>query len=177
MLAILPCSVRSILACSERKKSFDGLVPAIQLYDGPTFRVLRKFIRGADDLVPTVLILSAKHGLIEAGTRIRTYDVRMNPSRAERMRRRVQERLADIMRSSEIQSVGVCLGRDYRRAIDGFESVAGNVVIDVLGGGLGKRLRNLRDWLHRDVSSKSDERRSKKRAYRPTGRHIQKPGL
>jgi hypothetical protein len=34
-----------ILACSRRKRPDEGLLPAIERYDGPAFRVLRHFLR------------------------------------------------------------------------------------------------------------------------------------
>jgi hypothetical protein len=34
-----------ILACSRRKRPDEGLLPAIERYDGPAFRVLRRFLR------------------------------------------------------------------------------------------------------------------------------------
>ena len=34
-----------ILACSRRKRPDEGLLPAIERYDGPTFCVLRRFLR------------------------------------------------------------------------------------------------------------------------------------
>ena len=53
-----------ILACSRRKRLDEGLLPAIDRYDGPAFRVLRRFLRERPAGAPDVLILSAKHGLI-----------------------------------------------------------------------------------------------------------------
>jgi hypothetical protein len=55
-----------ILACSQRKNPARGKLPAIDRYDGPAFRVLRKYSRDSAANLPTVLILSAKHGLIAA---------------------------------------------------------------------------------------------------------------
>ena len=53
-----------ILACSRRKRLDEGLLPAIDRYDGSAFRVLRRFLRERPAGAPDVLILSAKHGLI-----------------------------------------------------------------------------------------------------------------
>ena len=55
-----------ILSCSQRKAPAKGRLPAIDRYDGPAFRVLRKYLREGPAEVPTVLILSAKYGLIES---------------------------------------------------------------------------------------------------------------
>ena len=55
-----------ILACSRRKRPDDGLLPAIERYDGPAFRVLRRYLRERPAGAPDVFILSAEHGLIGA---------------------------------------------------------------------------------------------------------------
>lgn len=34
-----------ILSCSRRKRSDRGLLPALERYDGPTYRVMNKFLR------------------------------------------------------------------------------------------------------------------------------------
>ena len=34
-----------ILACSRRKRPDEGLLPAIERYDGPALRVVRRFLR------------------------------------------------------------------------------------------------------------------------------------
>jgi hypothetical protein len=67
-----------IIACSERKNSAVGLLPAIDRYDGPAFRVLRKYLREHAERAPSILILSAKYGLIPAGQEIPMYERRLS---------------------------------------------------------------------------------------------------
>jgi hypothetical protein len=55
-----------ILSCSQRKAPWEGDLPALDRYDGPAFRVLRKYLRTHSDDSLAILILSAKFGLIEA---------------------------------------------------------------------------------------------------------------
>ena len=72
-----------IVACSQRKRSDPGLLPAIERYDGVNFRVLRKARREGywpENL--DVLILSAKYGLLKPDTLIEDYDSRMTQERA-----------------------------------------------------------------------------------------------
>jgi hypothetical protein len=66
-----------ILACTGTKRPVTGPVPALQLYDGPTFRVLRN--GPAPD---AALILSAEHGLIDANALIGPYNKRMDGAAA-----------------------------------------------------------------------------------------------
>ena len=58
-----------ILSCSQRKHTSLDPLPAIERYDGPLFKVLRRFLREsshqARDL--DVFILSAAYGLIPGG--------------------------------------------------------------------------------------------------------------
>jgi hypothetical protein len=75
-----------ILACSQRKRPDEGLLPAVERYDGPTFRVLRRFLREGISEPPDVLILSAEHGLIPQDLPIAAYDRKMTPARARELR-------------------------------------------------------------------------------------------
>ena len=55
-----------ILSCSKAKRADCGLLPAIDRYDGPFFRVLRRYLRQQPADPPVVHILSAEFGLIPA---------------------------------------------------------------------------------------------------------------
>lgn len=74
-----------ILACSQRKKPGQRKLPAIERYDGPAFRVVRKYLRESDGDPIRILILSAKYGLIAANEKIGNYDCRLNQTAALRM--------------------------------------------------------------------------------------------
>src|SRR2546422_10068170 len=72
-----------VLGCSAAKTNVRGIIPAINLYDGPAFRVLRAFLRDyrwPDPL--SIAVLSAKYGLIGGLAHIATYNRRMTPHRA-----------------------------------------------------------------------------------------------
>jgi hypothetical protein len=151
-----------ILACSQRKTSGKGQLPAINRYDGPAFRVLRKFLRENPDPALTVLILSAKYGLIESERKIPFYDCRLFRTTTARLQRQVLGTARNILRSQPWQAVGICAGKNYRSALVGFaEEIPEGIRLDVLEGGLGRRLTALRDWLHRsaaEIKSVSRER-------------------
>jgi hypothetical protein len=140
-----------ILSCSRRKTSATGLVPAIERYDGPAFRVLRKFLREGSTGAPTVLILSAKYGLIGPNRKIPWYDQCLSGAAADRLRPQVLRIARRILRSRAWRAVGVCAGKDYQSTLDGLaELLPAGVRFDLLGGGLGKRLAALRDWLRQE---------------------------
>ena len=55
-----------ILSCSQRKRPNRVLLPALERYDGPVFRMLRKFLRScpARESHLEIYILSAQFGLL-----------------------------------------------------------------------------------------------------------------
>ncbi len=73
-----------ILGCSETKVATPDNVPAIDRYDGPPFRVLRRFLADRSPMNPKsdldVFILSAQFGLIRDEQPIPIYDRHMSGS-------------------------------------------------------------------------------------------------
>jgi hypothetical protein len=137
-----------ILACSQRKTSVNEYLRAMDRYDGPAFRVLRKYLRENSDDSLAVLILSAKYGLIESERKIPWYEKRLSNASAVKLKPQVFEIARCTLRSRPWRAVGLCAGKDYRSVLDGVaELVPIGARLDVLAGGLGKRLAALRDWL------------------------------
>jgi hypothetical protein len=144
-----------ILSCSQRKAKTRGRVPAIDRYDGPAFRVLRKYVREGSSQALTVLILSAKYGLIESSRKIPTYDCRMSAGRAQELRPHVLAALRGFLASRRWQEIGVCAGKHYRRALDGFlPLLPTGRPVDFIDGGQGPRLTRLHMWLRRSNAVK-----------------------
>jgi hypothetical protein len=117
MLSYLNGKRLVVLGCSATKVSANGALPAINLYDGPIFRVLRSFLR--DYRWPESLslaVLSAKYGMIGGVSQIETYDQRMTPRRAQELCDSVTETLVDWSPGHD-QAVFV-LGQDYVRSIN-----------------------------------------------------------
>jgi hypothetical protein len=140
-----------ILSCSQRKSSASGRVPAIDRYDGPAFRVLQKHLREASAQPPSVLILSARFGLIEGDRPIPWYNHRLSASAAKKLRPAVLRTVRRVLGSRRWRAVGVCAGQEYRVALDGLaELLPPGLRVDLLAGGLGKRLAALRAWLRQD---------------------------
>ena len=77
-----------VLACSQAKVAQSGAAaPAYVLYDGPAWRVYRRWFREhpvAAAKLP-VLALSAEHGLIPATKAIATYDRKLDAARVEEL--------------------------------------------------------------------------------------------
>lgn len=153
-----------ILSCSERKRPGPGLLPALERYDGPAFRVLRRYLRDYPLDPPDVHILSAEFGLIPSTRLIPDYDRRMTVARARDLRLSVQESLGKILDGYEDDpptsgQMLLCLGHDYREALAGYAGPAAEMLPGrCVRAGLGRRLTLLRDWLHELGECRTEER-------------------
>src|SRR5688572_13446775 len=70
------CATRVlVLGCSVRQRPAPVPLPAIERYDGPSFRVLRRFLRAPTPQgTLAISVLSAEHGLILGSQPILPYD-------------------------------------------------------------------------------------------------------
>ena len=116
-----------ILSCSQRKRPDRILLPALERYDGPVFRILRKFLRSclARESYPEVYILSAQFGLIPAHQLIFNYDCRMTPQRASILQPQVLDQLRHILRNKQYKELFISVGKDYAAALAGYEQLWG----------------------------------------------------
>ena len=131
-----------IVNCSQRKKCVvEGL--AIDVYDGPSYRILRKYKKSDVD----ILILSAKYGLITHDKRISNYDQRMTKQRAMDFKDETTSKLVNVMKTHDYLEVYVDLGSAYRYAIDFNDPALRNINFKFNEGTIGKRLHNLKIWL------------------------------
>lgn len=138
-----------ILACSRRKRPDEKLLPAVERYDGPAFRVLRRFLRESPSEAPSILILSAKHGLIPHDLPIAAYDRKMSLARARQLRPLVLAELDRMTASRSSVETLVFAGQQYLPALYKDDaSLAQNTTIKVCAGALGRKLAELHDWLH-----------------------------
>lgn len=128
-----------LLGCSDRKRAFKGKLPALDLYDGVNFRVLRAFLheRGWPPGL-CIKILSAKYGLIDSTDLIETYDQRLDVATARKINRKVLKSLTRFGRPSYIF---VNLGKDYLPAIDGIDRIFQKERIVRADGGIGVKMR------------------------------------
>ena len=98
--------------------------------------MLRKYLREGSTDYPTVLILSAKYGLIGPERKIPSYDQRLANGAADKLRPKGLRTARRILRSGAWRSVGVCAGKEYQSALDGLaELLPAGVRFDLLGGG------------------------------------------
>ena len=148
-----------ILSCSQRKRPTQGLLPALERYDGPAYRVLNKFLRahpsGAQSL--DVYILSAEFGLIPASKLIPDYNRRMTSQRGKELQQPTLSELKQILNNKQYEELFVSLGKDYLRILKGYKSlIPDNLNVIVSKGTIGYKLGELRNWLYREALGLSD---------------------
>lgn len=125
----------------------DTPVPALDLYDGYFFKIIKKALRtnrfqpGLD-----MMIISAEHGVVEPDDEIGYYDRRISTERAEELNDDVVTAIARKVDENKYDNVWVNLGKDYLPAVDGVEDAVDIPVRYIEGGGIGmkgKRLKHL----------------------------------
>jgi hypothetical protein len=136
-----------VLGCSSTKLQAEGGLPAIDRYDGPTYRVLRSFLR--ESLWPSPLsiaVLSAKYGLIGGLTSIEHYDQRMDRNRAQELAGTSTETLVKWGKSHS--QVSLLLGKEYLPALNLDRLSNDGVKSSVVEGPIGMKLNHLHNFLH-----------------------------
>ena len=128
-----------VQSCSKSKNKAVEPVPALELYSGYFYKIIKKAMREGDlrsdfDLC----ILSAEHGLIEPTTEITTYDRRMDAERAIELADQVTSELVSVIAESNHDEVVVNMGEEYRAAIDGIASKV-DANVHYISGKLGER--------------------------------------
>ena len=145
-----------IIGCSQRKVESPGVLPAMDRYDGPTYRTLRKHFPDGD--LPEnldIVIISAKYGLIECEQPIENYDQRMTPERADALASTVQDALQRkiIANTDEgthsyiYDEVFINLGKTYKRTLESFHW--GLIRTLEATGGIGLKTQQMKVWLER----------------------------
>ena len=138
-----------VTACSQRKRPDEGRLPAIERYDGPAFRVVRRFLRTHPAEPISVYILSARYGLIGQMETIPEYDQRMTAERARELAPGVVAALEQFVGTPPCSKMLLCVGRTYLPALVGYEkAIAPTTMVRVSEGSLGRRLAELYDWLY-----------------------------
>jgi len=137
-----------IISCSKRKKLTHEKRPAIEVYDGPIYRSLRKRFNHVSTLPVDIYIVSAKYGLIEAKYEIKLYEYEMSVKRALELRGVVSETLDGILQRKAYREVFVNLGARYRVTLGAIESVIGeDTRLTFAKGGIGQRTSQTIRWL------------------------------
>ncbi len=134
-----------ILGCADRKRDADGLLPALDRYDGPAYRVVRRYLREYQwPENVSIAVLSAEHGLFGVLKGIEYYNKRMDRATAKASAPECSTILAKWAKAH--QSVHVSLGKDYMPAVQpGLEKLG--LEPQVFAGGIGQKLNQIKTFL------------------------------
>jgi|AntDeeMetagen285_2_1112576.scaffolds.fasta_scaffold00270_2 cytoplasmic iron level regulating protein YaaA (DUF328/UPF0246 family) len=134
-----------IQSCSATKESVDTPVPALDLYDGYFFRIIKKAVR-ANRFQPglDIIIISAKHGVVEPDDHIGYYDQEMDTERANELNDEIIDAIASKVVEHEYEKVWVNLGKDYMPAVDGIDEAVDVPVLHIEGSGIGMKGKQLK---------------------------------
>ena len=148
-----------IMACSQRKRTDPGLLPAIERYDGPMFQVLRKFLleRSIEAKPVDTFILSANFGLISAYRPIPNYDYKMSPQRAHELQSKVIYEFEQVLQANHYSELFLNLGKNYWQVLEGYERLLPvKIQVTIAQGSQGGRQAALRRWLYNGLAGKPD---------------------
>lgn len=138
-----------ILGCSQAKRQYDAKLPALEVYDGPNYRVLRKFLREYQwPQNIAVSTLSAKHGLFGAIKEISHYDQRMDHGTARAIAADCGNTL--LKWAGNYGKIYVALGKDYLPAIQPALNRV-DTQPHFFSGGIGRQQSQVKDFLLRQT--------------------------
>ena len=137
-----------ILGCSQRKKRTSRLIAAIERYDGPAFRVLRKHNREISEPLPDTYILSGRFGLISGEFLIPRYERRIEKTDHVTLRVQVEKQLKQTLDDFQPERLFISVGSQYWPLLEAplARDVAPEKLV-VATGGIGGRASQLAHWL------------------------------
>lgn len=149
-----------LVGCSDRKVPATEPVRALELYDGPLFRVIRKTMReGWFPESVEVYVLSAKYGLISADTPIAWYDERLTVRRITELGPSVETALDKLLHSEQFCESFISVGRNYLALIGGTAAFTRRgIPTSVAAGGIGQRCYQLKTWLRNSYAKECPTR-------------------
>ena len=135
-----------IISCSQRKASISNPAPAIELYDGPFFKMIRrmkqegKFPRGVH-----ILIISAKYGLLGSYDLIEKYDQEMTEKRAEELKQEINIELNKFLRNKRFKEIFIGMGKNYCLSLEKFKF---EIPLEYATGKIGEKLSRTKEWIN-----------------------------
>ncbi len=138
-----------VLACSARKSARVRRGPAWEVYDGRVYQVLKKLLRDHPSWRESldILIVSARHGVIDSKRVVSIYDDRLTSARSADLARRSARQLRRNVAGRYYQAAHANLGRIYREAVPDLSAILAPAPIDWASGGIGARNAQTRGWV------------------------------
>jgi len=91
-----------------------------------------------------IIIISAKHGVVEPDDHIGYYDQEMDTERANELNDEIIDAIASKVVEHEYEKVWVNLGKDYMPAVDGIDEAVDVPVLHIEGSGIGMKGKQLK---------------------------------
>jgi len=136
-----------IISCSAKKKKFNHPAPALEVYDGPIFRLLRKNLRNKLSNIH-ITIISAKYGLILPETRISYYDKIISKKEICEWNGKIVNLLGDLIWKNNYSEIFICLGKNYLGVIEGLERhVPKDCKLMYAEGRIGEKMQKTKEWI------------------------------
>jgi hypothetical protein len=136
-----------IIGCSNKKNRFDHLDTALNVYDGPNYRSIKKMIRSnnfPDDV--QILIISAKYGMIFPDELIGYYDQKMTAKQSELLRSEMKKKLKKYVCEKNFSECFINLGKTYRDSIQDF-TFPDYIIPKYAEGKIGEKRSEMLQWL------------------------------
>lgn len=146
-------SILLVQSCSKSKNQPKEAVPALDLYSGYFFKIIKKAIDDNEfDQDIDILILSAKYGLIDADTEIGWYDQEMDACRAAELTPVVQTEFRNRVKEKYNQVI-INAGKIYQRTLAGSSSIEDVDVHYIEGEGIGAKGRILKQVVRGNIEA------------------------
>ncbi|MBX5480009.1 MAG: hypothetical protein IRZ19_13170 [Pyrinomonas methylaliphatogenes] len=139
-----------VISCSQRKLPGRAVLTALERYDGPSFRLVRRYLATTGRRL-TIYIVSAEFGLITSARPIPCYDQRMTKQRADELRSTIARQARRLFAGFERQrgQIFINLGREYLLAFEpAFAFIPDKFTVRMASGAAGRRLAEMHDWLY-----------------------------
>ncbi len=135
-----------ILGCGTRKRKTSRLLPAIDRYDGPTFRVFRKHAPYVGNSI-TSSVLSGRFGLISGDRLIPRYDRRLSIGTRENLIGLVHDQLKLLLDNTQPNRIFISVGELYWPLLaEPLHREVPASKLTIARGGIGGRASQLASW-------------------------------
>jgi hypothetical protein len=142
-----------IQSCSKSKREPGEPVPALELYSGYYYKIIKKAKREGDfDSDIDICILSAEHGLIDSDTDLVFYDQKMDSERAIEIRDEVKMAIKSRVDTNTYDEILINMGQPYKEAIEGIEDEI-DTPVRFIEGKLGERGQKLKQRIRQSTTS------------------------
>lgn len=140
-----------VISCSGVKKNDPGAIPAIERYQGTTYKVIHKARReGYWPSATDLFIVSAKYGLISEHSLIEWYDLKMSEERARECCIVVSHAFDTLLRSNLYETIFINMGQAYMLSIGAsteYIQAYKDGRLQEASGAIGQRLKQTKKWL------------------------------